>query len=310
MRFLDTARQLKHWMFIADRRMRRIGAGVADPLFAQVAAARGFAYDPERYVMRGGPHGTQVMSTGSTFPLDHLRFETTLPTQNAAATPRRLFLLWPGDNEMTGNRRTTVERIRQQASHGVDVELITPRGLQDIEVSDMPLHPAYRQLSAVHRSDYLRAYLMYHHGGAYLDIKPFRTDLASAFDRLDAQPDVWAIGAPETPVNTRHLTGGPLARATRRNVTLTLSQAAVAFRPHTPLAAEWLEEVNRRLDYFSGLLEASPARTPYGDHDDYPVPWFALLSSVLAPLCLKHQEHVVTDAGFATWANSGYSSYR
>ena len=40
-----------------------------------------------------------------------------------------------------------------------------------------PLHPAYNYLSSVHKADYLRCYLMHHHGGAYSDIKVIENSL-------------------------------------------------------------------------------------------------------------------------------------
>ena len=48
---------------------------------------------------------------------------------------------------------------------------MTPANLQDWVVAGHPLHPAYNDLSLVHRSDYLRAYLLHHHGGGYCDLK-------------------------------------------------------------------------------------------------------------------------------------------
>ena len=69
-----------------------------------------------------------------------------------------------------------------RAVTGVDLVLVTPDNLGEWLVDDSPLHPAYEDLSLIHRSDYLRGYLMHHHGGGYIDIKqPLGSWVARAF---------------------------------------------------------------------------------------------------------------------------------
>lgn len=74
--------------------------------------------------------------------------------------------------------------------------LVTPENVADFIVEGSPFHPIYEHLSLVHRSDYLRAYLMYHHGGAYTDLKRQRGSLTEAIELLNADPDRWLVAGP------------------------------------------------------------------------------------------------------------------
>ena len=109
---------------------------------------------------------------------------------------RRVFVLWTDERSLTANRAAALDGMRRVcAAEGVRVELVTPETLDlwtgphaataagcgglPLPASGSsssnnrlpPLHPAYEHLSAVHRSDYLRAYLALHWGGGYCDLK-------------------------------------------------------------------------------------------------------------------------------------------
>lgn len=308
MRVISTAKQAKHLAFLGRKRVRLAVGHARSVRRACVAAARGYVYDAERYAIRGGAGDSVRQPAGSTFPVDHLWFPPTLPHRESEPVPRRLFLLWTGTNPMSANRERSVEVVRAE-NHDVVVELITASGVRAWEVEGHPLHPSYERLSAVHRSDYLRAYLMYHHGGAYLDIKPYRGRISDFLTALDDDPEIWAAGAPELAGNFPPTAGGPLAEDMRLHESRILSQAVFAFRPRTRFAAEWLAEVERRLDYFSQLLEEHPAVHPLGIDDGYPIPWFSLHGATFSPLALKHHERIRL-MKTVTLSIGGFETYR
>lgn len=72
----------------------------------------------------------------------------------------------------------------------------------------------------------------------------------------------------------------------------TIFPACFAFRPHSPLTYEWLAEIERRLSYFSDLLDQNPADQPWGDNVNYPVPWNAIHGQIFSPLNLKYIDHI------------------
>lgn len=72
---------------------------------------------------------------------------------------KRIFVLWLGDEEMNANRKNSIQKLPDGAV------LITKNTINDYIVKDHPIHPAYEYLSTIHKSDYMRCYLMHHHGG-------------------------------------------------------------------------------------------------------------------------------------------------
>ncbi len=63
---------------------------------------------------------------------------------------------------------------------------------------EMPIHKAFPYLSLVHKSDFLRIYLMYNYGGAYTDVKHFHYDIEPYIQKLEDSPDdIYAYGYPE-----------------------------------------------------------------------------------------------------------------
>lgn len=211
------------------------------------------------------------------------------PEPRAHDVPFRLFAFWMSEGPPTGRYADGLRELRDRTH--VPVELVTLDALPRWVREEAPLPPAFRNLSAVHKSDYLRAYFMHHHGGGYADLKEPLGSWAGAFSEFTEEPDLWMIGAP----NYEPFDGPDLhprlvrrVRAASRNLTL---QAAFICRPRTPLTAEWLAEADRLLRYYEDLLEEHPG----GLRDEvvlYPVPWTRLLSQVLHPLEYKYLEHV------------------
>ena len=146
----------------------------------------------------------------------------------------------------------------------------------------------------MHRSDYLRAYLLHHHGGAYLDIKRGYGDVCAAMDRLAAAPHAWVSGYRELGADYVSDEPGTIHQALRRHHGLLLGNGAFVVRPRTPLTSEWLAEVHRRLDLHAPDLERAPGNV-MGDNAGYPLAWAELQGAVFQPLCLKYSERVLTD---------------
>lgn len=208
--------------------------------------------------------------------------------------PRRLWVCWTGPNRMSDARQRGLERIRQ-VNPDVRIDLVTADNVSDFVVSGHPLHPAYEYLSYTHRSDYLRAYLLHHHGGAYGDIKPMYDSWSRHFDTLE-QTDAWLMGpvvrSPYEVGANRGKLGGHLRRYHSRLIT----GGAIVARAHTPLTAEWMREVDRLMTYAAPALEEFPHDDQgHGLHPGYPLGWMELLGEILQPLLLKHHEYVVID---------------
>lgn len=273
---LDAARRAKHVAFVVDKRsrrsLRRAKFAAATTVFRHVERMRPFAYEPRRYE-------------------DTFLARTVVP-DGPSELPRRVFVVWTGHNELSDNRLRNLDRIRDAI--GLPVELVTPRTLDDWLVAGFPLHPAYEHLSLIHRSDYLRGYLMHHHGGAYVDIKGPLDSWDGPFARMERDPGAWVTSYSARHANWIGKLRGRVGRDILVHYRLMFGKSGFMMRSRTPLTAEWMAEMDRRLDAAEGQLARHPGGV-FGDDARYPLSWTDLLGRVLDPLTLKYGAHVRLD---------------
>ncbi|WP_216442086.1 hypothetical protein, partial [Arcanobacterium phocae] len=112
--------------------------------------------------------------------------------------------------------------------------LITPASLREWLVPGQPLHPTYKYLSLVHRSDYLRAYLMHHHGGGYIDLKAPIGSWEAAFDRAQADSTAWVSAYGEVNAKASARFPGPMGRDIALYWKQLVGTSAMIVRSHTP----------------------------------------------------------------------------
>lgn len=210
------------------------------------------------------------------------------------AAPRRIFCLWTGDNPMSANRRRALESIRMLNAPDVEVVLITPHNVAEWVVPGHPLHPAYADLALIHRADYLRTYLMHHHGGGYTDVKDARTSWAPFVESLNAGPNAWLLGYPELSYRFLAPSSPPLRRQLQIHHSRLLGNGAYIVKPRTPFTAKWLHEAERRLDLWRSDLHDVPGDV-YSGPEGYPVPFYGLLGEIFHPLCLRYHTRLLQD---------------
>lgn len=94
--------------------------------------------------------------------------------------------------------------------------------------------------------------------------------------------------------------GAALVHTTRKRVARTrrgsraLHPAAVAFKPGTAWTAEWLSQVERRIDDAAVLLRDNEPVQPWGLNPEYPLAWDALSWDSLEPVARKYRRHSFT----------------
>lgn len=216
-----------------------------------------------------------------------------LEERQVTGVPRRVFVVWTSDNELTENRLRSLQVLRERV--GVPVELITPKNLEDYVRGDHPLHPAYRDLSLTARSDYLRAYLLHYYGGGYADIKEPVGSWKDAFDRFEVDEEAWVASYPEIGPGAVALRRGTLGHVMKWSYHKLVGCGAMILRANTPFSKDWLDEAERRLDYHSRDL----AQHPGGVRDEvpgYPLMWGELCGEIYQPLQLKYLDHVRQDS--------------
>jgi hypothetical protein len=280
---LRPARQAKHAAFVARKTLRTQYIKGRDVAFA--AYDRRFPYhlDTERH----------RDSWGNMPRMYFLHRDPPAGTTTSLPAPPKVYLFWTGDNALTPGREAGVASIRRH-NPDLDVVLVTPANLAELVLDDHPLHPAYANLSLNHRSDYLRAYFMHHHGGGYSDIKQTDHAWRDALHHLNSSPGLWLIGYPEVSSSSCGGRDALLGPDIRRHFSSLIGCATYFVRPGTPFTAEWLRELERRLDYYADEIAISPGNT-WGDNPGYPIAWIELGSDIFHALQLKYLDHLAQD---------------
>ncbi len=216
---------------------------------------------------------------------------------------------------MNENRQRSFELMKSNL--GVPVCLVTKENLHEFVLPEYPLHPAFPFLSDVHKSDYLRIYLLHHYGGAWHDIKPTNVNFSQVWDEFH-DPEVYFVGRPE-------VKGGP-AKVFDGNGnwmpdcwTDLVGCGWWVGRPRTPLSAELFQNINTLLDTNLELLKKYPAKTPFDrkkksifikipllkfQSTGYPLPW-TVFGNIFHPLNYKYRAHVKQTLPFDEQYNLG-----
>lgn len=273
---LALAREAKHLAFVArkrsTRRAKEVKFETATVAFKHVDRVRRYTYRPSRYA-------------------DTFLAHEVVPTE-PSEFPARAFVIWAGDNDLTPNRQANLKLIKERI--GLPVELVTAATLDQWIVPGHPLPEAYEHLSLIHRSDYLRGYLMHHHGGAYIDVKQPLESWRPSYDRMAADPQAWVMSYPTSQANWIGKLPGRLGLDILIRYRLMFGKSGFMMRSHTPLTVAWMAEMDAVLARKSDLLAQHPGGV-FGDDGDYPISWTDLLGRVLDPLTLKYLDHVRYD---------------
>lgn len=277
---MSTLRHAKHIAFVRRKKARfayrRYKFGLATLLFGRLGQWIPYRYRQDGYTT--GRHG-----------LPWLRND--VPVDQDGQCPRRVFVVWTGRNQMSANRERSLRRLREVV--GVDVVLVTPDNLDEWVIPGHPLHPAYEQLSLVHRSDYLRGYLMHHHGGGYSDVKEPIGSWIPCFEQIEADDACWVLSYRATHANWIGKLRGRAGRTLLFRYRLVFGKGSFLMRSHTPLTAEWVARMDEILDAERDSLLSNPGEV-FGA-PGYALSWTDLLSRVLDPLTLKFHDHIRYD---------------
>ncbi|MNK18119.1 Capsular polysaccharide synthesis protein [compost metagenome] len=210
----------------------------------------------------------------------------------ASKVDKVIYCFWTGENEMSENRKKGYESLVKNS--GIDVILITPKNLEKYILPEYPLHPAYDNLSLVHKSDYLRCYFMHFHGGGYSDIKTNNNNWENAFDSLAINQDKWLLGYTELTPFGMGKNQGIIDTDLQYYYKSCVGTGGFICKANTMFTSEWYTELNKRMDNFQKELEKFPGDVK-GRNPGYPIGLLVILSQIFAPLCLKYKEHIIHD---------------
>jgi hypothetical protein len=205
--------------------------------------------------------------------------------------------------EMNDNRKRSLEMMKLNL--GVPVILITEENINEFVLSEHPLHPTFHWLSDVHKSDYMRIYLLHHYGGGWHDIKPTNVSFQSSWDWF-ADPHVYFVGRAE-------VKGGPAKVSDHEGRWMPDYWSDLVGcgwwigRKNTPLSSEMYQSINRMLDNNYDALKKYPAKTPFDkrkikrwhnwlpfrfiSRKGYPLPW-TVFGNIFHPLNYKYRMNI------------------
>lgn len=226
------------------------------------------------------------------------------PFDNINVIPNDIFVFWTGNNPMSENRKNSIESLKTVCE--ANIILITPSNLNNYIKEDAPLHPAYDYLSLTHKSDYLRVYFMYYHGGGYSDVKPSLGSWKKAFELINSNDNVWMVATREKEAIHVGYVEDPIIYDNLQKNYLNLPQnGAYICRPNTPLFKDVLDDIHKILDRHYEQLKTNdnwPIRAQKGDGSGYPLGWTEILGSLIHQYALKYNDHILFEGlpGFST----------
>lgn len=211
----------------------------------------------------------------------------------------RIFCLWTDKNIMSEDRRKCLSTIKNS---GLEVIFINPTNLSSWVLENAPLHPAYNYLSSVHKADYLRCYLMHHHGGGYTDIKHIRNSWLLPLEQLE-KSDCFINGYREVSfLETARGRGLIKDLWIALNFYRVIGACAYICKPKTAFTQEWIDGVTDVLDRKFEKLKSYPAQHPRdfsnkifenGSISNYPLRWTDICGQIFHPLCLKYSKKLL-----------------
>ena len=213
---------------------------------------------------------------------------------------RNIYMFW-FDEDITENRKKCIDSMKNNSN--VNIVLLNADQFQSYENEEIKIHPAFKYLSSVHKSDYARAYMMYFYGEGYSDIKDHGFDWNPYFNELFlSNKDAISCGVPDF-----ELLGNiwkddkDMYEALKKNHRKIGGGGHFIFKPKTKFAYDWLIRIHKILDDKYKDLENNPALHPYqvsgGIHqsfteyvnpdfmnNNYPLSWTEIGGSVRIPL--------------------------
>lgn len=205
---------------------------------------------------------------------------------------RVIYCFWTGNNEMSENRKRGYNSLVENS--GVDVRLITPHNLHQYILPAHPLHPAYENLSLVHKSDYLRCYFMHFYGGGYQDIKFNDKSWVKSFDKIMLDPSKWILGYTELHGWSMGRGQGIIDKDLQYYYKHCVGTGGFICKSNTKFTTEWYVELLKRMDSFEEDLKKYPGDIK-GRNIGYPIKLLEILSQIWAPLCLKYKDFIIHD---------------
>ena len=211
---------------------------------------------------------------------------------------RIIFSGWMGPNEMTEPREKAL--LSMVRNSGCPQMHLTTSTLASWIDPQFPLHPLFNHLSAVHKCDYLRCYVLHVHGGGYADVKPTSKSWHPFFDQLERSAS-YGVGYTEVHPAGVAKVGGELELEMQANYSSLIGLCAMIFRPRTDFTTLWYQTLINLIDSNAEQLAQNPARHPQdrlgaqftdGSVSAYPFVWTGVGGDLFHPLVYRYKDQI------------------
>ena len=205
------------------------------------------------------------------------------PNDTLSLSEKMIYGFWTNVDPISEIRMKCI--IDLEKMKGSNFKLIKIEDVENYILQSQPLHPAFKYLSSVHKSDYLRTYFMNFYGGGYADIKSPRSAWSDSFDDMLNNSNAFA--------NSYHESGpGDIAYEPHKNHhDKLIGNCAYIMRPYTEFTRKWYAEMISLLDAKLEKLQRNPARSAYDMAENgrgYPIEWNEMLGRIFHKVSLEY----------------------
>lgn len=213
--------------------------------------------------------------------------------------PRVVFIFWFSNKEylieFTVRRYNALQSLINNIK--VPVIIITNENYKNWEVNDHPIHEGFSYLSGNHKSDYLRAYILYHYGGGYHDIKWREKSWENEWEKF-SNDNIWIIGRRE--IRSDNIGYNPLKNEqwVQNEYLKLITFGWVICRQKNEYLKILLNKINNILTDKLEELKYNPApNSRCGNcvncsENDYPLRWLELMGEISHPLQLNYTQYI------------------
>jgi len=215
-----------------------------------------------------------------------------------------VFVCWFGgylnkNSKMSLNRfgafKSMIENIK------IPIILITDNSYKSFEKSEYKIHEAFEYLSATHKSDYMRVYMLLHYGGGYSDIKYYTKSWDNLWNDEDwlNNDNLWIYGARELDPQWIGYPKGEQYIQQYYNDLITMN--SIICKKNNHFIKELNNKINIILDSKLEKLKKYPGYNSgyyqnklYDDipNNQYPLRWSEIGGEIHHKLMYKYKDHI------------------
>ena len=187
----------------------------------------------------------------------------------------------------------------------IPVIIITQENYKFWILKEHPLVKSFKYLSGVHKSDYLRVYILYHYGGGYHDIKWREKSWENEWNKFENN-NIWFIGRREfkkeqigyNPFLYEKTIQEQYLKTIQEQYSKMITMSWIISKPYNNCMKIMLHEIETILNNKLTELELNPApisRCGIGvgcNENEYPLRWLEILGEIFHPLILNYTEHI------------------